>query len=307
MNFLKGLALFILSSLLFLSLAVFGTLFTLNNTLLNPDFVVAQVDRLDVTALAREVTEGQISGQFPPEQRFLEEAVYSTIADNEPWLKEQVSAAVYSGYDYLLGKSERLSLTISLAPLKEDLRANLWQLFQQNIQSLPPEVAAASPGVLEQYFDEFYQQFAEEIPSEFGVDESSIPPEVMAQIMQARQYISYAQTAYYALIGFMVLLVLGIILLHRSVKGATRELGITILIYGALEYASVWAMQNFLPTSLPLPDIPPSLQSWLTGLIVDLAAPMQTLGIGLMVGGAALIIVSIVYPRLRRVEEEVEE
>ena len=303
MNFLKGLALTILTLLLFFSLAVFGTLFTLNNTLLNPDFIVAQVEKLEVATLFREMTEEQISGQLSPETEFLEEAVYSTIADNEPWLKEQVSAAVYSGYDYLLGKSERLSLMISLEPLKEDLRDRTWQLFQENIDSLPPEIAAAPPSVLEQYFEEFYQQFSEEIPSEFEVDESSIPPEVMTQLQLVRENISYAQTAYYALIGFMVLLVLAIILLHRSVKGATRELGITFLIYGALDYAGVWAMENFLP-ALPLPDIPPSLQLWLTGLIVDLAAPMQILGIGLMAVGAALIIVSIVYPRLRPAEEE---
>ena len=305
MNFLKALGATILTLLLFLSLAVFSTLFTLNNTLLNPDFIVAQVDRLDVASLAREVTEGQISGELPPEAEFLEEAIYSTITDNEPWIKEQVSAAVYAGYDYLLGKSERLSLMVSIEPLKENLRDNLWQIFQQNLQSLPPELAAAPPGVLEQYFNEFYQQFAEDIPSEFEFDESSIPPEVMAQLIMVREIIGYAQMAYYGLIGLMVLLVLGIILLHRSVKGATRELGITFLIYGALEYASVWATRNFLPTTLPLPDMPPSLQTWLTGLIGDLVAPLETLGIGLMVGGAVLIIVSIVYPRWRR--EEVEE
>lgn len=303
MNFLRSLALTVLTLLLFLALAVFSTVFALNSTLLDPDFVVAQVDRLDVAALAQEVTEEQLGGQLPPEVAFLEEALSDTIAENEPWLKEQINAAIRSGYDYLLGESERLSLTVSLEPLKEDLRDKLWQLFQQNLESLPPELAAAPPGMLEQYFEQFYQPFAAEIPSEFAVDESSIPPDVMAQINLVRESISYAQTLYYALIGLMVLLVLGIILLHRNVKGATRELGVTFLIYGALDYASVWATQNFLP-SLPLPDMPPSLQSWLNGLIGDLAAPMGTLGIGLMAGGAVLIIVSIVYRR--RVEEESE-
>jgi len=302
-NFLRSLALTVLTLLLFLALAVFSTVFALNSTLLDPDFVVAQVDRLDVAALAQEVTEEQLGGQLPPEVAFLEEALSDTIAENEPWLKEQINAAIRSGYDYLLGESERLSLTVSLEPLKEDLRDKLWQLFQQNLESLPPELAAAPPGMLEQYFEQFYQPFAAEIPSEFAVDESSIPPDVMAQINLVRESISYAQTLYYALIGLMVLLVLGIILLHRNVKGATRELGVTFLIYGALDYASVWATQNFLP-SLPLPDMPPSLQSWLNGLIGDLAAPMGTLGIGLMAGGAVLIIVSIVYRR--RVEEESE-
>ena len=307
MNFLKALGATILTLLLFLSLGVFSLLFTLNNTLLNPDFIVTQVDRLDIASLAREVTEGQTGGELPPEMEFLEEAMYDTIAENEPWLKQQLSDAIYVSYDYLLGESETLTLKVSLEPLKENLRDKLWQLFQQNVPSLPPELATASPEMLEQYFDEFYQQFSEDIPSVIEVDEGSIPPEVMAQIIQARQYISYAQTAYYALIGLMVLLVLGIVLLHRSVKGATRELGITFLIYGVIEYAGVWATQKFLPTTLPLPDMPPSLQAWLTGFITDLVAPLQILGIGLMAGGAALIIVSIVYPRWRREEVEVEE
>ena len=303
MNFLKGLAISLLSFILFLSLGVFGTVYMLNNTLLNPDFVSAQVDRLDVASLTREVTEGQIGGQLPSEVGFLEEAMYDAIAENEPWLKEQVNAGIYSFYDFLLGKTERLSVIISLEPLKEGLRDSLWQVFMQDI---PPELSSLPPAQLEQYFDEYYRQFSAQIPSEFTVDESQIPPEVMAQLIQARQYIGYAQTYYYPLIGFMVLLVILIILLHRSVKGATRGLGITFLIYGAIEYASIWAAEYFGPTYLPLVEIPSSLQMWLTGFINDLLAPLQTFGIGLMAAGAALIIVSIVYPRLRRVEE-VEE
>ncbi len=303
MNFLKGLAISILTLLLFLSLGVFGTVYMLNNTLLNPDFVVAQVDRLDVASLTREVTEGQIGGQLPSEVGFLEEAMYDAIAENEPWLKEQVNAGIYSFYDFLLGKSEKLSMIISLEPLKESLRDSLRQAFMQDI---PPELSSLPPAQIEQYFNQYYQEFSAQIPSTFELDESILPPEIMAQLMQARQYIGYAQTYYYPLIGFMVLLVILIILLHRSVKGATRGLGITFLIYGILEFAGVFATKNFLPTNLPLPDIPPSLQSWLTGFIVDFVAPMQTFSIGLMAAGAALIIVSIVYPRLRRVEE-VEE
>ena len=304
MKFLKGLAISILTLLLFLSLGVFGTVYMLNNTLLNPDFVVAQVDRLDVASLTREVAEEQVSGQLPPEMEFLEEAIHSTIADNEPWIKEQVNAAVYSGYDYFLGKSERLSMIISLEPLKGSLRDNLWQIFQQNLEKLPPEVAAAPPAMVEQYFNQFYQQFSEQIPSELTLDENQIPPEIMALLVQAKQYIGYVQTYYYPLIGFMVLLVVLIILLHRNIKDATRGLGITVLIYGILGFAGVFATKNFLPTNLPLPDIPPSLQAWLTGFIIDFVAPMQTFSIGLMAAGAALIIISIVYPRLRPVEEE---
>ena len=300
MNFLKGLAISILTMVLFLALAAFGMLFTLEKTLLDPDFLADQVDRLDVSALAEEMIGGQISEQLPPEMAFLEESLYLAIADNEPWLKEQVNSAIYAGYDYLLGKSERLSLMIDLAPLKESFRDNVWQAFQQNI---PPELAAAPPAMLEQYFDQFYEQLAEQIPSEIEFDESALDPDTMAVLGQIREGISYVQTAHYALIGLMALLVAAIILLERNVKKATRGLGLTFLFYGILEFAGVYAINNFLPTSLPLPDIPPSLQTWLLGLVADSAAPLQTFSIGLMAAGAALIIVSIVYRR-RKAEED---
>ena len=304
MNFLKALGATILSFILFLSLGLFSTLFLLNSTLLNPDFMVNQVDKLPVSSLIREATEEQFNQQLPEEAWFLKETMYNVVSDQEPWIKEQLRAGIYSFYDFLLGKSERLRLVVSMEPLKEKLKDSLWQVFQQNVPSLPPELATAPPEMLEQYFDSIYQQFAAQIPSEFELDESTVPPEVMTQIIQARQYISYTRMAYYGLIALMVLLVLAIILLHRSVKGATRELGITFLIYGVIEYAGVWATRNY-ASSLPLPDMPPSLQNWLAGFISDFVAPLQILGIGLMAGGAALIIVSIVYPRWRR--EAVEE
>jgi len=50
MNFLKGLALSLLSFLLLLSLSIFGLALTLNQTILNPDFTISEVDRLDIPA-----------------------------------------------------------------------------------------------------------------------------------------------------------------------------------------------------------------------------------------------------------------
>jgi len=303
MNFLKGLLTTLLTFLLFLSLAAFGTLFALRSTLLDPDFVVAQVEKLDVATLAEEMTGMQLGGEVPTEAAFIEEALYTAIAENELHLKEQASAAIHSGYDYLLGRSDRLDMVVSLESVKESMREELWQKFQQNKESLPAEVAALPPEMLKQYFEEFYRQVEDTVPSEFVIDESSIPPDMMAMVSVLRANAGYVETAYYGLIGLMVVLVLGIILLHRSVKGATRELGITFLIYGIIEYAGVWATQRY-SSSIPMPDIPPSLQAWLNGFINDLVAPMQTLGIGLMVGGAVLIIVSFVYPRLRPAEVE---
>ena len=296
MNVLKGFGLGILSFLLFLSLSVFGIAFMLNSTLLNPDFVTSEVDKIDVSALVIEMAEEQIGEQLPEEAFFLKEALYGIISDQEPWLKEQLNAAIYTGYDFFLGKSERVDMIISLEPLKENLRDSLWQTFKEN---LPPELSALPEDQLKPYFDQYYQEFAGQIPSEFAFDESYIPPEVMEQMILARQYIDYFQTAYSALIGFMVLLVLGIILINRNVRDTTRGLGITFLIYGALEFAGVYVARNFMPVSLPLREIPSSLQMWLIGLFGDLLAPLQMFSLGVLIGGVVLLVVSFVYkPRI---------
>ncbi|MFC2001612.1 hypothetical protein ACFLUZ_03800 [Chloroflexota bacterium] len=304
MNFLKGLVLSLLSFLLFLSLSIFGIAFTVKSTLLNPDFVVAEVNKLEVSSLARELIDKQLSEQLPQEagfpQEIIKEAIYSVISDQEPWLKEQVSAAIYAGYDFLLGKSERLELTISLEVLKESLRDSLWRTLTE---SLPLGLLGLPSDQIEPYFNQLYEEFAGQIPSEFEVDESYLPPEVMAQIIQVREGISYFMLGYNILIGFMVLLVLGVIFINRNIKSITRGLGITLLTYGALEYAGVFAARYFAPVSLlmseTLAEIPSSLQMWLTGLFSDLLAPLEMFSLCCLVGGVVLIIASFVYrPRV---------
>lgn len=291
MKVLRGFGIGILSFLLFLSLSVFGIAFTINSTLLNPDFVAREVDRIDMPTLIRELTEERIV-QLPEEASFIKEAIYEVISDQEPWLKGQIRAAIYSGYEFLLGRSDRLEIAVSLDTLKETLRESLWQTFREN---LPPELSFLPQDQLEPYFDQYYREFAGGIPSVLTLDESSIPPEVMEQLMLARQYIGYFRTYYYYLIGFMVLLVAGIILLNRSVRGTTRSLGTDFMIYGALEFAGVYLARNYGLANMSLPGVPPSLQTWLSGLFGDLLAPLQTFSLVLLIGGAVLLIVSFIY------------
>ena len=102
MSFLKGFGVAILSLLLFLSLLIFGMAFTLNSTILNPDFIVSEIDRLDVSALVRESFAEEATGEEP--QGEFQDAMIDTVTRLEPVVKEQLSAAIYPIYDYLLGE-----------------------------------------------------------------------------------------------------------------------------------------------------------------------------------------------------------
>jgi hypothetical protein len=357
MNILRGLGTFILSFLLFLSLTVFGMAFLLHSTLLNPDFVAAQVDKIDVSELSRDITEEQIAGKLPEEAEFLKDAVLDVIDDQEPWLKEQRHNAIYTSYDFLLGKSDKLEITVPLESLKADIKDSLWESLNEQISTwlpdivknelrpyldehlhdyaqeipkeyLPPEIVGLPEEQLQQYldqflqnldeqitnenitpevsgllealikpyFDQYYEEFVEQIPSEIVLDEEEIPADVMEQLLLAKKYISYFQTGYYALIAFMVILVAGIFLINWNVSKAARALGIDLTLYGVLELAGVIFARTFNPMKF-IPDIPVSMETWLSGLFKDILAPLQLFSIVIIVIGIALIVASFFFKR----------
>ncbi|MBL7125521.1 MAG: hypothetical protein ISS51_05465 [Dehalococcoidales bacterium] len=293
MKVLKGLALGLLSFLLFLSLAVFGLALTINQTVLNPDFVVSGVNKLDMSSLAEEFLSEQIP--LDGEQELVAGVLNDTIADLEPWIKEQASAVIYVGYDYLLGESQSLNLVISTEQLKETLRDNLKSAFKQ---SLPPEFAGLPQDMIDAEFDKYYQEFAEQIPPTFDLGEN-ITPEVMTALEQARQIINYIQIAYQTLIALILVLITGIILIHRQVRGATRQLGITFLTYGVPGFASIFILKNYamaqLTQLMTQPGFPASLQAWLPQLVDDFLAPLEMFSLGILIGGVALLVASFVY------------
>lgn len=282
MKFLKGLALAILGLLLSLSLIVFGFTLTINQTALNPDFVASQVDSLDIPSLAEEVLREQI----PQGQEYMSEVVAlaatDTIAEQELWIKQQARSGIYALYDYLEGRSQHLSLAISIESITESLRDNLREAV---LASPPPELAGLPPALIEQEFNQFWSEFSEEIPSTLELDESSLEPEVMEQLERAREIVGYIHLTYKALIALSFLLILLIVLIYREVRGSTRQIGITFLTCGIFSYVGALITKNIAGTQLTQLDMPIYLQTWIPQLIKDALAPLEIYGIGLMVGG----------------------
>ena len=289
MNLLKGLALGLLSFLLVLSLSIFGIAFLVNQTILNPGFIASEINRLDVSLLAEELLSEHI-----PEEELVAEVLSDTITDLESWIQQQATDGVYSSYDYLRGRSQTLSVVIPLGPVKESLKDNLGEAI---LQSLPPGLAGASPAEIELYLNELYEQIDELLPATFELNEDSLGAELSAQLEQARQYIGYFQPSYNFLIGFMLLLILGIVLIDRQVRSATRKLGAIFLPEGVLMLVGVFIIKYFARTQVAQLDVTPYLEEWLPQLVSDFVAPLLMLSIGLIVGGVVLLTVSFVYKR----------
>ena len=299
MSMAKRVLIGFLSFLLFLSLSGFGLAFAANRTVLNPDFVVSQLDRLDVTSLSKELLREQV----PPEvtsivsPQFIEELLDDVVTDLEPWIREQTEVAVYAGYDYLLGRSEELLVVINLEPAKAILRDSLWQSFAE---SPPLGLDILSPAELESLFDEFYDDISRQMPATLEINEgmiNTISPEIIPLLEQTRRHIGYLQIAYGVLIGATAALVAGIILLNRRVKGATLWLGIPCLICGIFAYVSTFVIKRLAGLLMAQLSLPVQLQDWLPQFLTDSLAPLEVYGIVLVAVGAALLIVSVAYRR----------
>lgn len=282
---------------------------TLRNTIFSSDFLTSLVDELDISSLARESLGEQLTEDVPEEieylVEYLDESLDDIIAELEPWIKEELIAAADPLVDYLLGESQSLNIVISLEPVKETLRGSLRDAF---LESPPAELAGASQAELERYFDEDYQEFSEQIPSTFELDESLLGTETPAKIAealaeaeerleQARPYVGYFQLGYKLLIVFVLLLIAGIILINRQVRSSTRELGIVFLSCGIPWLVGIFVVKHLAGTQIAQLSVSSYLQELLPELVNDFLAPLLMFSIGLAVAGVVLIIVSIMYRR----------
>jgi hypothetical protein len=295
MNFLKAFGLAILGVLLFLSIAFFGLVFTIDQTFLNPDFTVSQVEKLDTASLAKDIIHGQVMSQavIPinlPIEEFFDKAVDKTIADLEPWLQQQTGEVIYSFYDYLEGRSQYFSVVIPLETVKESLTNNLSEAL---ITSPPPGLTDMPPATIERYLEPFYAR----IPSSFEIGQDWLGPQNMAYIEQLKQIISHFHTVYYALLGFILLLILGIILLKHEVRGSTRSLGATFLSCGIVSYGSIWLANRVIEVQSLNPLVPVYLQGWLPQFMADVLSPLELYSLALAGIGVVLLVVSFVYRR----------
>ena len=281
----------------------------LRDTILDPDFAVSMIEEADLAPLAEELVETMIPEEGLPQDFSIEPYLDDIAVALEPWLKEQADDVIPPIYDYILGQSQSLDLVISLEPAEEIMKSALKEAF---LESPPPEMSGLSQAELRQEFDEYYSKFEDEIPSGIEIDLDALEtPDQMAKslaeaeeaLAEARRYIGYFNLGYGLLIGFIVLLIAGIIFIYREVKGATRILGITFLVYSIFGLIAVFVTRGVAGSQIAQLDIPASLQTWLTQLINSSLTPLLILTIILMVVGAVLLTVSFIYRRRQTATE----
>lgn len=288
MNIVRGLFSGFFCALLVIVLFLLGIVVTINLTVLNPDFVVAELDKLDIYSVIID----QAKAELPGEELIGDETLDNIITELKPWLEEQTAAVIHAVYGYLK-EGQELNVIISLEPV----RAIVWENLRQTVlESLPPQLQGASESQIEAFLSQVYGEIDNLIPQHFELNESSLEPEIMAGLEQARQIVDYVELGYKALIGLAILLVLLVALVHWwQPKPIARSIGIVFGLVGVF-FTITALLSSFITGAISRlagqSDILFELQPKLSQLVTDVIAPLQMYGIGFLIAGIALIVIS---------------
>jgi hypothetical protein len=169
-------------------------------------------------------------------------------------------------------------------------------------QTLPPNLSFNSsalgsglPTEIDNMLDELQTGLAD---AREGIDDAS--RELEDNLEPARYYIDIFDAVFIFIIVLGFLMIAGIILIHRNTIGASLNLGIVFLIYGAIMLTGVLVVRGIVPGILAgQEDIPSSIQPVITVLLNNITSPLFVFSLVCLVSGILLVVASIVYPRIR--------
>lgn len=285
MNIARGIFSGLLSFILVIALVTLGIALTINHTILNPNFVISEVDKLDVHSIIVE----QVKSQLPEGVPYMAEIFDEVAAELKPWLKEQTTEVIYAGYAYLEG-DEELNIVIPLEQVKTSIKDNLAQAMRE---SPPPELEGLPQDQIEFIIALACAQVDSQVPQQFEINEALLGADTVTQLQKAREIVADIKLGYKVLIGLSALLVLLIALIQWwRAKSIARFTGIAFTIAGVISLIAALAARLIIFQIIPA-DIPAELTALIPQLISDISHPLLIYSIGILAAGIGLIVLSI--------------
>jgi hypothetical protein len=291
MNAVRGFFSGVFCFLLFDVLALLGIAITLNMTVLNPDFVTSELDKLDVYSVIID----QAKAQLPGQEFIDEQTVDEIVTELKPWFEEQADTVIRDVYSYLKEDRE-LNVVVSLEPVRDVVKEKVRESI---LASLPPELQGIPQSEIDAYMAQVYAGIDNVIPATFQLSQTSAWQQLTAQLEQVKQIVGYIDTAYKILIAVAVLLVLLTVLVYWwQPKQITRSIGITFILVGVAcilgPLLDVFIIQ-FLSSIAGESSMLLGLEDKLPQLASDLTAPLRMYGIGFLSAGVVLTVISFLF------------
>jgi hypothetical protein len=276
----------------------------LRSTVLDPSFVASIVDDADVLSLVRRAVRDELVKVAPIGQSQFASYLDQAMPGIDQWLKQQIDSTTGPVIDYILGDMPGLRAEIALQPMKTALRQGLREAF---LRAPPPELAALPPAGLESFFGNYYELFATQIPETLVIDQTTLgigqPGSASRAIADAedglasaRKAVAYFRACFVIVTVLMAIWVAGIVLIHREVRGASRDLGIAFLSYGVVELAGL-LIAGAVIRSTDMSGVAAAVGAWLPGLYWDATLPLLIFSIASAAVGLGLLLLSLLYPR----------
>jgi hypothetical protein len=291
MKILKGIASGFAGFFLFTCILFLGLFVTLNSTILHPDFAIKEVERLDITEIARQTIKDQLS---PEDSTRYSTAIDDILTQEKPWINEQIKLSINKTYDYFWGVSDQLKFEFELTEVRQNITNNITQVI---IANPPQDYLNLSPQEQSRYVADINKQIMDAIPSKYElvVNQELVGSDSMKVIQQVRDGIKSYEIAFWILIGLIIVLLALIALIQRKIRDIARTIGIILIIDGVICGIIYVILRYLVPAYTATTEIPTILHNWLPGLIEDLSAPFGIFSFVVFISGAAILVVSFLF------------
>ncbi len=290
MKIVNGIFSGILGFLLTVTLIILGGIITLENTILNPAFIISEMEKLDAYSIIADEISLQLKNQLPTEVPYAEEIIDETITELEPWLREQVNLVIYDGFSYLKGKQE-LHIIIPLEEVRERIKENVNDIV---LESLPPELEGIPQEMVQFFLSQVFIEIDNQIPRQIEINETLLGTEITAQLHQAQQVVGYIEIGDIILISLVILLILFIALLRRwRLKSIALYSGVPFIVAGISTPIATLLAGSLISGVVPA-ELPREITSFLPVLVGDLISPLRTYSLVILAIGIVLLVLSII-------------
>ncbi len=276
---LKKILIVLLAMMLIVDLLLMVSVSTVKETVLNPDFIEEELDKLGVYSMIQRTIIKSVNASI------VSDMVDAAIP--EEMIRKQVHNVLGNVFGYLNSETDTLDMTISLIEIKKEILSHV------------PNPAFIGPVAR--------NTFNKQIPDRLDLSDILKLGE-LGILAHLRMLIGYLMIFFYILAAAAIILVLSIILIERKIESITLTLGLSSLITGAISYGipaiGVFLLSYLLRDAYILNFIP---MNPLLIIIEDMLLPAKNYGIQMLTIGGILLIFPIVKIYKKRKEKKQEK
>ena len=300
----------------------------LRASVFNGEFLTYVINGFDISSMLTDTIQQQLGTVLPQGIVLSSSDIDQLAAAVQPLVKQRLIASADQIADYLFSIRQDFSVNVSITSLTTtSIKPIVKQAF---IRQLPSSLRGASQAQIDQAFEIYWATAQGSIPADYVINSSNLgisslrvsindglvslqqsladarnginsaQSDIEQAAQQPRDIIHIFQLAFIGLIVATLLVIAGIILIFRSVRGASLDLGITLTCYGLMGLIAVLILKLFVGSitfirNLIPPGTPEMAGDLIRAIIQKASQPMLIFTIIVLVIGIGLLVLAFLY------------